>query len=333
MTMVRIPDEDGMTDFRCLLCGDTAAPHLLQSEVKGDRAGKLKAVQCLACSHVQLSPPAYDLDFYEDDGQVRNVVESYGTPLDTIFAHSAIEARRRLERFARLGERFDGEAMQLLDIGGGYGFFGSAMTSLHPMVETTVLEPSATRAEMGRRCLAERSEAVPNIETGLLDEAFVETNLGRFDVVTLWHVLEHVEDPAGLLSLAGRVLRPDGSLWVEVPNLDDELATLSPAYRRRNFMREHISYFSPAVLERTARRVFPDAAIEVHGYQRYGIFNYFHWIHFDAPQGADPDMFEGRDRWWLEATWRAAREQARTSDALLMVVRPGAAAAKLREAA
>lgn len=322
-----------MSGFSCLLCGDTATPHLVQDAVKGDAAGKLKAVQCLACSHVQLSPPAYDLDFYEEDGQIRNVVESFGTPLDKIFDHSAIEARRRVERFARHGEAFEADAMRLLDVGGGYGFFGSAMAGLHPDVATTVLEPSATRAEMGRNCLGERGAALPELRTGLLDDAFAGANAQAFDVVTLWHVLEHVEDPAALLALAGRVLRPGGSLWIEVPNLDDELAALSPAYRTRSFMREHISYFSPAVLERTARRVFPDAAIEMHGYQRYGIFNYFHWIHFNAPQGADPDMFEGRDRWWLEATWRAAREQARTSDALLMIVRTGAAAGALREAA
>ena len=58
------------------------------------------------------------------------------------------------------------------------------------------------------------------------------------------------------------------------------------------------------------------------GYQRYGIFNYFHWIQFNAPQGAKPDLFE-RDRWWLETTWRTAREAARTSDALLLIVRFG----------
>jgi hypothetical protein len=87
-------------------------------------------------------------------------------------------------------------------------------------------------------------------------------------------------------------------------------------------MHEHISYFSADALERMARRVFPGAAVEVTGYQRYGIFNYFHWIHHNAPQGARPDMFE-RDRWWLETTWRTAREAARTSDALLLVVRTG----------
>lgn len=64
--------------------------------------------------------------------------------------------------------------------------------------------------------------------------------------------------------------------------------------------------------------VAPEFKVFIRGYQRYGIFNYFHWIHFKKPQGANPDLFEGQDRWWLEASWRASREESMTSDALFM---------------
>jgi 2-polyprenyl-3-methyl-5-hydroxy-6-metoxy-1,4-benzoquinol methylase len=313
--------------FRCVLCDSDDRPALVQAEIAGDADGRLRAVRCLACSHVQLSPPSYDLDLYQQDGQVAFVIGQYGTPIETVFEHSMIEANRRAARFAQCGEPLvrDGRQARLLDIGGGYGFFGSAMTRLRPDVDTLVLEPSASRVATGRRHFAERADPAfptPAFEVGLLDDAFVERHRARYDAVTLWHVLEHVEDPIALMRRAGALLGPGGSLWIEVPNLDDDLNGLSPAYRQRNHMREHISYFSAAVLERTARRLFPDASVEVLGYQRYGIFNYFHWIHFNAPQGARPDMW-ARDRWWLETTWRTAREAARTSDALLLIVRFG----------
>ncbi|GAO38100.1 hypothetical protein SCH01S_03_00750 [Sphingomonas changbaiensis NBRC 104936] len=316
-------------EFRCLLCASEDMPAAVQVAIKGDASGQLRAVQCLSCSHVQLSPPSYDLGLYREDGQVNFVVDHYGTPIETLFDHSAIEARRRAARFAAHGEtlrRADGRPARLLDIGGGYGFFGSAMTASRPDVETSVLEPSELRVETGRRHLGERADPdfpVPAYEVGLLDDAYVARHRASCDAVTLWHVLEHVEDPLGLMRRAGELVRPDGgSLWIEVPNADDELLDLSPAYRQRSYMREHISYFSAAVLERMARRLFPDAVVEVAGYQRYGIFNYFHWIHFNAPQGAKPDLFE-RDRWWLETSWRTTREAARTSDALLLIVRFG----------
>jgi hypothetical protein len=86
-------------------------------------------------------------------------------------------------------------------------------------------------------------------------------------------------------------------------------------------MVEHISYFSSHLLKVVAGRAAPGAKVSVFGYQRYGIFNYIHWIRHNAPQGADPDLFEGTDRMWIEGTWRRAREATLTSDALFMTVR------------
>lgn len=41
---------------------------------------------------------------------------------------------------------------------------------------------------------------------------------GHFDVVTVSHVLEHVYDPHEFLDVCHTALRPEGMLWVEVPN-------------------------------------------------------------------------------------------------------------------
>lgn len=42
----------------------------------------------------------------------------------------------------------------------------------------------------------------------------------RFDVITLGHVIEHVHDPVGLLKACHRLLKPDGLLWLETPNVE-----------------------------------------------------------------------------------------------------------------
>jgi SAM-dependent methyltransferase len=51
---------------------------------------------------------------------------------------------------------------------------------------------------------------------------FYEAALGadRFDLVTMWHFLEHDYDPMRSLETARRVLKPEGRLVVEVPRLD-----------------------------------------------------------------------------------------------------------------
>ncbi|MGK7870725.1 class I SAM-dependent methyltransferase [Falsiroseomonas sp. E2-1-a20] len=321
---------------QCIVCSSQTEAEIVATQIKGDSQNVLRAVRCAACGHVQLSPPEYDLGFYDEDGQIENVKKFYGTPPETLFRHAIIEARLRTERFARLGPKLGtpaaGERQRLLDVGGGYGFFGAQVASSSPDTDVVALEPSARRIEMGReRMLAEGLLPDSALERltmspGLLDDAYAEAHAGSFDVVTMWHVLEHVPRPVELLRLCERVLHPTrGAICIEVPNLDDELMRRSEAFRARWFMMEHISYFSPQGLAAVVRRALPNARIEVHGYQRYGIFNYMHWIAFNAPQGANPDLFEGTDRWWLEASWRAVREQTLCSDAIYMVIRPSGA--------
>lgn len=41
---------------------------------------------------------------------------------------------------------------------------------------------------------------------------------GRFDYISMFHVLEHLTDPRQALAYAGRLLKPGGSLIVQVPN-------------------------------------------------------------------------------------------------------------------
>jgi SAM-dependent methyltransferase len=48
------------------------------------------------------------------------------------------------------------------------------------------------------------------------------------DVVTLRHVLEHLDDPAGALADIGRWLRPTGILLIGVPNLSIAAVPLVP---------------------------------------------------------------------------------------------------------
>jgi 2-polyprenyl-3-methyl-5-hydroxy-6-metoxy-1,4-benzoquinol methylase len=54
-------------------------------------------------------------------------------------------------------------------------------------------------------------------------------NEQSFDVITLWHVLEHTTSPMRTLQEVRKVLKPDGLLVLAVPNLNDRL--MQAAYR------------------------------------------------------------------------------------------------------
>jgi SAM-dependent methyltransferase len=49
-------------------------------------------------------------------------------------------------------------------------------------------------------------------------KAFRELEDGSFDCILFRDVLQHVEDPAGLLSRASRLLAPGGTMLVSLPN-------------------------------------------------------------------------------------------------------------------
>ena len=51
-------------------------------------------------------------------------------------------------------------------------------------------------------------------------ESFAERESSAFDVVTSFHLLEHVSDPRSVISAAARCLRPGGQVFLSVPNRD-----------------------------------------------------------------------------------------------------------------
>lgn len=72
--------------------------------------------------------------------------------------------------------------------------------------------------EVDRRMIAAaRREGLPVME-GMLDETFAAANAGKYDALTLFDVLEHLDDPKGILKLARKVLKPGGKIGLSTPN-------------------------------------------------------------------------------------------------------------------
>lgn len=63
---------------------------------------------------------------------------------------------------------------------------------------------------------------------------------GTFDVVVLSHVLEHCTSPYSELAMAKAMLKPDGLLYIEVPNAERYI-TVQPF---QDFNTEHINHFT-----------------------------------------------------------------------------------------
>jgi SAM-dependent methyltransferase len=77
---------------------------------------------------------------------------------------------------------------------------------------------------------------------------------GRFDVVTAFHVLEHVPDPVAVARRMLDWLAPGGLLIVEVPNAGGLGASLFGRAWSGLELPRHLSHFTPATLETVIRK-------------------------------------------------------------------------------
>ncbi len=50
----------------------------------------------------------------------------------------------------------------------------------------------------------------------------LDSSIEQFDVITLAHVIEHVHHPVEVLQACYRLLKTDGFLWIETPNIEAE---------------------------------------------------------------------------------------------------------------
>jgi SAM-dependent methyltransferase len=72
---------------------------------------------------------------------------------------------------------------------------------------------------------------------------------GYFDMVVLWHVLEHLPDPANAVLEIARILRPGGILALAVPNFSSVQRQLFGPFWFHLDLPRHTHHFGSRVLE------------------------------------------------------------------------------------
>lgn len=126
----------------------------------------------------------------------------------------------------------------VLDIGAGTGAF------LHTMQQAgwhiTGLEPDAET----RRRANERYGIVLDSPQKLYT-----ANISPCDAVTLWHVLEHVHDLHGYITQIKKLLKPNGCIFIAVPNYTSYDASVYGEHWAAYDVPRHLYHFSPASMK------------------------------------------------------------------------------------
>lgn len=150
----------------------------------------------------------------------------------------------RLFRRRRLRDLPAKRVGRALDVGCGDGSFLDALAQQGWDVNGTELSASIAATALER--LGDR------IRVGGIGEAGFPS--GSFDLVTFWHVLEHLEDPGYALTEAGRLLKVGGRIVVAVPNINSWQAGWFKGGWLHLDVPRHRWHFSPKTLETLANR-------------------------------------------------------------------------------
>jgi 2-polyprenyl-3-methyl-5-hydroxy-6-metoxy-1,4-benzoquinol methylase len=152
--------------------------------------------------------------------------------------HVARSGRGALDRYRALAP-YLAKGDRILDAGAGGGEVVYVLRRLG--YDASGLEPDEEYARHARESLG-----VP-VNTGFVQDVTFPAD--TFDVITMYHALEHVEDPFAILSRLRSWVRGPGVLLIEVPNV--EARCISPGHR---FHFAHFYNFSRATLEALGRK-------------------------------------------------------------------------------
>jgi 2-polyprenyl-3-methyl-5-hydroxy-6-metoxy-1,4-benzoquinol methylase len=219
----------------CNLCG--AADYGVVGE--RDRDGRpLRTVMCRRCGLVWTNPrpPAAAMDAYYASTYRADYTGSAAPPLRKIL-RGLIGARERRRALAPwVAERSShgaGRAVRVLDVGCGAGELVYLLR--HDGLDAAGLEPGREYGAFAREVLG-----IP-VQIATVGDAVVAP--ASQDLVTMFHALEHVPDPRGVLATVRTWVTPGGFVVVEVPNV--ESTAQAPAHR---FHYAHLYSFTGATL-------------------------------------------------------------------------------------
>ncbi len=200
---MRRSNRRGLMMYRCHLCASTHLRLFSQPDAKSRQV--LSLALCRDCSLVQQSslPDQAELHEYYS----RNYRQDYKQSVVPTPYRVHRAGRVALERLNRLLPHLNAHHHTLCDVGAGGGEL--VYLACQVGLQARGLEPHEGYSEFARK------QYDVAVETGGIDGL----SPASADVVTLFHVLEHLPDPLQAMAQIHQGLGPGGLLVIEVPNI------------------------------------------------------------------------------------------------------------------
>ena len=291
-----------MIKKKCILCKNEKF-RLISKKTRDSK--KHKIIRCLKCDHIQLFPvPTLNDEkkFYDENLQDKNIND----------VGSIKRARRKMmpdnTRRAELVSKIITKRSRILEIGSGHGFFLDIM-------KKNGYDITGFEISKEKRKYSKKVTKVPVLDININEKI---PTVKPFDIVVLFHTLEHIIDPVILLKNIKKLLKPKGKVLVEVPNCDDFHLGLNKFYKEFYWERAHIHYFNSKSLK-TVTNLGGFKDIKITGVQRYSIGNFFHWRLKNKPQMENPTYSLSGELNWLDESYKKYLERNLICDTLISI--------------
>jgi 2-polyprenyl-3-methyl-5-hydroxy-6-metoxy-1,4-benzoquinol methylase len=223
--------EPSIATSPCHLCG---GEHVSVLSNRSRDGGELRTVICSDCGLVWSDPfPHNARKFYEEDYRL-NYKKTYEPKAKHVLRAGNV-ALTRHEKIKHLLAN----PQTMLDVGTGGGEFAYLLKSLGHNIQG--IEPNKGYGEYSA------AEYGLQLQHGFIQDGEFEPE--SFDLITIWHVLEHTEDPFFVINKLRSLLKVDGILVVEVPNM--EATCQSPI---STFHEAHLYNFNLATLRKLGEK-------------------------------------------------------------------------------
>lgn len=196
---------------------------------------KLKDSQLFQCQNCGLVFSDFDKNMIDDYYDRSEFYDKKGKRLKSFF-----EKLRSLLRCSRVNtiNSICKKAGKMIDI-------GFADDRILDNLKSSGWETMGT--QLSRNAIERARQRGLNVYLGELNSADIASK--SIDLVTFWHVLEHIKDPSGYLRESSRLLKDNGHLIIEVPNVASPIVDIFKEKWVGFFsLSKHLYYFSPRSL-------------------------------------------------------------------------------------
>lgn len=257
--------------MKCYLCESEKIVSVLSSPTRDKK--NIFPIKCLDCGLIFLSNlNEIKEDLYYDGGMWESEKDDQPS-IENLFKETKNYNDRRIKFLKNLLLN-----KKLLDFGCGHGGF---------LFEAKKYCSDVCGCDIEKRMISFLKDNDIRVEKSL--SAYGKE---KFDLITLFHSLEHFLDPVEKLKSMKPFLEDRGKIIIEIPSLDDPLIKLynSDSFQNFYYWSFHLFYFNDTTLKKVVEKAGYRVDFVRHE-QRYGLGNHLYWLSKNKPNGHNEFFF------------------------------------------